>query len=185
LRAVLAQRYVDRVRQMKRHEPLPFEESAAAVAAPVSSESPERPLHVDRLNRALGRALTDLAARDRLRLGCYYAQDMTLAEIGRLLNEHEATVSRHLARTRRTLRESIESHLRTEERLTEPQIVECLTSVMNDAGPLDLSALLAAAGSHKEFGEHRSSGRGHRERRPRSDCRAPAEAIAPSAGELG
>ena len=159
LRAVLAQRYVDRVRQGKKHEPLPLEDSPSAVASPVSMENPERPLHVDRLSRALGHALAALAARDRLRLGCYYAQDMTLAEIGRLLNEHEATVSRHLARTRRALRESIETYLRTEERLTEPQVAECLTSLMDDAGPLDLSALLATAGGHKEFAQNRSSGK--------------------------
>jgi RNA polymerase sigma-70 factor (ECF subfamily) len=159
VRAVLAQRHVDRMRQRKRNEPLPLEDSAGVVASPVSMDNPDRPLHVDRLNRALGRALADLAARDRLRLGCYYAQDMTLGEIGRLLNEHEATVSRHLARTRRALRESIETCLRIEERLTEPQIAECLTSLMSDAGPLDLSALLATADSHKEFVENRSSGK--------------------------
>jgi hypothetical protein len=30
---------------------------------------------------------------------------------------------------------------------------------MNDAGPLDLSALLATAGGHKEFAQDRSSGK--------------------------
>ena len=39
-------------------------------------------------------ALGRLPARDRLRLACYYAQGLTLAQIGRTLREHEATTSK-------------------------------------------------------------------------------------------
>ena len=74
----------------------------------------------------------------------YYVQELTLAEIGRLLKEHEATVSRQLTRTRRALREAVEHELREEAGLNEAQIAECLTSVAADPGPLDLQPLFAA-----------------------------------------
>src|SRR5256885_1051694 len=80
----------------------------AAIASARASLLPDGPRYVARITQALGRAVSRLAARDRLRLGCYYAQELTLAQIGRLLREHEATVSRHLARTRRAIREDIE-----------------------------------------------------------------------------
>ena len=57
------------------------------------------------------RAVSELPARDRLRLACYYAQELTLAETGKLLGEHEASSSRHLARTRKTLRHTVERYL--------------------------------------------------------------------------
>jgi hypothetical protein len=40
-------------------------------------------------------------------LTCYYVDQLTLAEIGRTLGEHESTVSRQLERTRRALRETV------------------------------------------------------------------------------
>ena len=54
-------------------------------------------------------------------MSCYYAQDLTLAQTGRLLGEHEATVSRQLARTRREIRAEVERLLNSEG-LTEAQI---------------------------------------------------------------
>ena len=48
------------------------------------------------MRAVLAAAIAALAPRDRLRLACYYAQEMTLAQIGRLTREHEATVSRQL-----------------------------------------------------------------------------------------
>src|SRR3989442_1130391 len=106
LRAVLAQRYVDRLRAARRLAPLPDEDqgpsSEMLKSAPATVESldPDRPRLVALVQQALGRALANLSDRDRLRLGCYYVQELTLAETGRALNEHEATASRHLARTR-------------------------------------------------------------------------------------
>jgi len=40
-------------------------------------------------------------------LACYYVDQLTLAEIGRTLGEHESTVSRQLDRIRRELREAV------------------------------------------------------------------------------
>ena len=60
---------------------------------------------VDMLRSALEIAVARLEPRDRLRLRCYYAQQLTLAQTGTLLKEHEATTSRQLARTRKIIRD--------------------------------------------------------------------------------
>jgi hypothetical protein len=53
-------------------------------------------------------------------------------------------VSRQLARTRRALRHDIEHHLRHEMQLGDAEIAEGFRCAMNDAGPMDLSQMLAA-----------------------------------------
>jgi RNA polymerase sigma-70 factor (ECF subfamily) len=160
LRAVLAQRHIDRLRAQRRVESLPDEESPAAIASRPVPADPDRPRYVGLIAQALGRAVSRLDARDRLRLGCYYAQEMKLAQIGRLLSEHEATVSRHLARTRRRLREDVEHQLRSEAGLTDIQMTECFESVMGDAGPIDLSETLGLSEVLGAGGERKGSGRG-------------------------
>jgi hypothetical protein len=79
-----------------------------------------------------------LPARERLRLACYYVQALTLAETGRLLKEHEATVSRRLGRTRGAIRRDVERQLRAEG-LTSDQIAACFASVVED--PTEVSRL--------------------------------------------
>jgi RNA polymerase sigma-70 factor, ECF subfamily len=140
LRAVLAQRYVDRVRVQRRVESLPDEE---ADSRPGGGEpDPNRARYVALVAQALGRAVAGLTARDRLRLGCYYVQELTLAETGRVLNESEATSSRRLAQSRAAIRRDVERQLRDEARLSDDQIAECLASVADDPGPLDLKQVI-------------------------------------------
>jgi RNA polymerase sigma-70 factor (ECF subfamily) len=144
LRAVLAQRCVDVVRQQARLDPLPDDESPRAFKAP----SPPRPgagRYRDLLRRAIGTVVAALAPRDRLRLRCYYAQDLTLAQIGRLLGEHEATVSRNLGRTRRVIRTEVEAALRRGEGLTADEIAECFEAAIEDTGTLDVAELMGDA----------------------------------------
>lgn len=141
LRAVLAQRHVDRFRTERRLDPVPDGEAEPADTRP-AAPPPERARWIRAVHDALARALATLDARDRLRLGCYYAEDMTLAEIGRMLGEHEATVSRHLTKSRRLLREGVERRLRDGDGMSTAEIAECLASVSADAGPLDLGLLL-------------------------------------------
>jgi RNA polymerase sigma-70 factor (ECF subfamily) len=145
LRAVLSQRYVDRLRAQKRLEPLPDDDSPAGGLEGRASDppDPDRSRHLTLLSQALARAVDRLDSRGRLRLGCYYVQELTLAEIGRLVGEHEATVSRQLARTRRALREDVERQLRVDHGLSEAQVAECFAAASEDAGPLDLGQLLA------------------------------------------
>jgi RNA polymerase sigma-70 factor, ECF subfamily len=153
LRAVLAQRHVDRVRAGRRFKPLT--EDGSSASEPVGSDLTDGPAEAttyvtsyeqnrcqDLIHEALTRAVSDLPPRDRLRLACYYAQELTLAETGKLLGEHEATCSRHLARTRKALRGTIEAYLKREHSLHEAEIAECFASVSQDPGELDLHQLL-------------------------------------------
>jgi RNA polymerase sigma-70 factor, ECF subfamily len=159
LRAVLTQKYVDRLRAARRLAPLPDEDdwssSDMPKAAPAMVESidPDRPRLGALVREALGRAIAILSDRDRLRLGCYYVQQLTLAETGRALHEHEATASRHLARTRRTIREEVERHLSAECGLSGEQIAQSIESVAEDPGALDLDEML---GQSKESARDRS-----------------------------
>jgi RNA polymerase sigma factor (sigma-70 family) len=139
LRAVLAQRYVDRIRVRRKLEALPDEEDAPARG---DEPDPERTRYVTLVRDALGRAVAGLTARDRLRLGCYYVQELTLAETGRVMHESEATSSRRLARSRKAIRHEIERQLRNEAGLSDHQIVECFASVADDPGPLDLKQVI-------------------------------------------
>ena len=152
LRAVLAQRHVDRVRVQRRLEPLPDEGSQRRdrlQPAPSTSDEGD----IDRrgcgklVQAALARALAELPPRDRLRLACYYAQQLTLTETGKLLGEHESTCSRQLAKTRKTLRTEIERLLRDEHGLSEAAIAECVASASDDPGELDLVKLLCPSTS--------------------------------------
>ena len=138
LRAVLAQRYVDRLRAQRRVEPLPDEEAAACSDEP----DPDRARYAALVRCALERALGRLPPRDRLRFGCYYVQELTLAATGRVLKESEATASRQLARTRLAIRRDVERDLREEAGLNGEQIAACFASVADDPGPLDLKKVI-------------------------------------------
>ena len=138
LRAVLAQRYVDRVRAGRRTEPLAEDTDRAAPPPP----DPDRDRYLTLVRAALAFAVSQLDPRDRLRLASYYVQELTLAQIGLLLRESEASASRHLARTRRDIRSAVERQLRDEARLTDDQIAACLASVVEDSGPLDMKQVI-------------------------------------------
>jgi RNA polymerase sigma-70 factor (ECF subfamily) len=157
LRAVVAQRHVDRLRSNRRLDALPDEESADALAAPQQAADPHRQRYLTLIQGALTLAVASLLARDRLRLCCYYSQQLTLAETGRLLGEHEATCSRQLARTRRAIRDDVERRLRVDGGLTDDEIAQCFASVVDDAGPLDLRHMLDAGSGRKESTPDRSS----------------------------
>ena len=81
---------------------------------------------------------------------------MTLAAIGRMLKEHEATVSRNLTRTRAALREAVEARLRAEHGMDEAAISECLQSVAADPGRLDVAELVGTAPVRKIAARDRS-----------------------------
>ena len=147
LRAVLAQRHIDRLRTRRRLEALPEEESSSALRAPAGAIEPERRRYSELIRRALTDAVAALPARDRLRLACYYAQELTLAQTGRMLGESEATSSRQLARTRAAIRAAIEHQLKADG-LSRADIGECFASVSEDAGPLDLRLVLGDAVAH-------------------------------------
>jgi RNA polymerase sigma-70 factor (ECF subfamily) len=142
LRAVLAQRHVDRQRTSRKLDALPGDDAPDAIAAPALSPDPDRERYVELTRIVLGRVVTRLAPHDRLRLACYYGQQLTLAQTGALLGEHEATASRGLARTRREIRSAVEAELRGKNGLTDAEISRCFECVTEDAGPLDLREML-------------------------------------------
>jgi len=133
LRAVLAQRYVDLLRTGWRTVSLETEGDEAPheiTAGPASGRrvnkwslhplaqredlapaDPDRGMYLVRLDSALSAAIVGLPPRERMLLAYYYVDQLTLAEIGRTLGEHESTVSRQLDRTRRDLREAVTQSL--------------------------------------------------------------------------
>ncbi len=146
LRAILAQRHVDRLRESRRWEssdqgdgeepkPLPGHHD---VATP--SLDPHREGYLRRFVAALHFCLASLDGRDRQRLELYYARQKPLAEIGRQIGEHESSVSRNLERIRHELRARIEEHLHGEPALSEAEIALCFQYAAEDA-PIDFRNL--------------------------------------------
>ena len=159
LRAVLAQRHIDSVRASRRFEELPEDESPEPMRKfPLGQQAPaadpQRELYISLFSRALQAALDRLPPPEKDRLRLYYAEEKTLAEIGRLFGEHESSVSRHLDGVRRDLRQAVEEILRrgfvaangsaAQPGLSDAQIALCLEySAENTA--LDLEKLLPPA----------------------------------------
>jgi RNA polymerase sigma-70 factor len=150
LRAILSQRHVDEIRRARRTEPL--EDSSGenvAEALPVTKQAEdglfdsERRKYLAILQATLSAALEALALRDRLRLAYYYVEELTLAEIGKLLGEHEATVSRKLDRTRKDLRSRVDAALR-ERKLSDAQLRLCY-EYAREEWPFDLTLHLRPA----------------------------------------
>src|SRR6266852_3446312 len=156
LRAVLAQRHVDSIRAGRRFEELAEDETGDGELRtqhhpPVQPLDPYRERYIAFFTRALQTALDhhDPQEKDRLRL--YYAEEKTLAEIGRLLGAHESSVSRHLDRVRRDLRQAVEGLLRhgiaaangfaVQPGLSDAEIALCFEYSAGDS-PIDLEKLL-------------------------------------------
>src|SRR5437660_5673829 len=117
LRAVLAQRHIDSIRAGRRFEELAEDGTGDGGLRtqhhpPVHPLDPHRERYVAFFTRALQTALNHLDPQEKDRLRLYYAEEKTLAEIGGLLGEHESSVSRHLDRVRRDLRQAVEGLLR-------------------------------------------------------------------------
>ena len=144
LRSVLSQRHIDRIRSQKRTDPLETDNEGDPVNPSThlaEPHDPDRGRYVEAFRHALQGALSELAPRDRLRLSAYYVEALTLAEIGRILGEHEATVSRRLAKIRKAVRADVERRLTAEHRLTEAEIELCYRYVTAESG-IDLTPML-------------------------------------------
>jgi RNA polymerase sigma-70 factor (ECF subfamily) len=101
LRAVLAQRRVDLYRRTRRETPLDEIEPATPPAEPVDLE------RLEHLRPALESAIATLTAEERFLLSAYYLDTHTLHEVSRVLQVHEATVSRKLKRATEHVRKQL------------------------------------------------------------------------------
>ncbi len=161
LRAVLAQRHIDSVRAGRRFEELGEDEAGDAgpktlLRPKTQPGDPHRERYVASFTRALHTALERLDPQEKERLRLYYAEEKTLAEIGALLREHESSVSRHLDRVRRDLREGVEVILRqgigaangfaVQPGLSDAEIALCFEYSADDS-PIDLEKLLPRSNS--------------------------------------
>ena len=113
---------------MRSTGPIPMANSMPQSDAPIPLLlNPRIPIGAD-TSRWLGvnstRPLMHSGARPIAPL-VHYLQELTLAETGPLLGEHESTVSRGLARTRMKIRRSAERALRKDNRLSDDQINRC------------------------------------------------------------
>lgn len=104
LRTTLAQRFVDHYRRTFREKEL--DDELHDVPAPDPVPDPE-PTLLATLRQAVHAALRDQPAEERFLLAAYYVDERTLAEIGMLLNVHEATISRRLRRATESARRQI------------------------------------------------------------------------------
>lgn len=164
LRAVLAQRHIDEIRRARKTESLEDESGdeqpgiPAALSSPGSSAAsdPERAKYLAALQAALTMALAALDPRDRLRLAYYYIDGRTLAEIGKLLGEHEATVSRRLDGARRDVRERVETALRENKNWTDAQVKFCLECARGE-WPFDLEKSLRPSPGPEEAKQQRDA----------------------------
>jgi RNA polymerase sigma-70 factor, ECF subfamily len=147
LHAILAQRHVDRFRRARHTESLDEDAEpggrATLAAPPQLASDPERERYLAMLQGVLLAALGTLEGRDRLRLAYYYVEGLTLAQIGKLVGEHEATVSRKLERTRREVRKQVEAALRREKKLSDAQMRLCY-EYAREEWPFDLTQALSA-----------------------------------------
>jgi RNA polymerase sigma-70 factor len=143
MRAVLAQRHVDYIRSQSRLASLDdhVEQTAQTGDDHADASDSDRARYVAMLGKALDTTLKSLAPRDRMRMAYYYRHDLSLKEIGRLMNEHESTVSRRLARTRDQLKLAIERTLHDGSKLSPDQIRLCYDWAAGDL-QIDLSRAL-------------------------------------------
>jgi RNA polymerase sigma factor (sigma-70 family) len=163
LRAVLAQRHVDKIRAGRKFEELEDQDGGDGAKLRVAPKvlqvaDPHRAKYLWRFTNALQTALANLDARDVELLRMYYAEQKKLAEIGRGLGEHESSVSRHLEKVRQEVRRAVEEILRGGSAavngdgrsggMSAAEIALCFEYGTEDA-PIDLDKMLSRRAAQK------------------------------------
>jgi RNA polymerase sigma-70 factor, ECF subfamily len=152
LRTVLAQEYVNRYRRQRRlvsmeeqtEEGVQF---AAATPEPVTEADP-------RIEAATNDALAELSSEDRFILAAYYLDSRTLAQIARLLQVHESTISRKLDKLAKSLRKRILAGL-GRRGMSRQQAQEALEVDVRDLR-LNLRSRLVQETAHPSFPEKKA-----------------------------
>lgn len=143
LRAVVGQLAIDQHRRQAKlvqtEEDRDFDRLAQADAEPdgthafQTAASPEdllaRGLATADVEKALGRALSELEDEDRLLMKLYYFDGMRLREAGAVLGVHEATASRRLARIHTEVRQHVEGILMKEHGWTKAEAANSLAEI--------------------------------------------------------
>lgn len=139
LRAVVYQCFIDRKRQTARFEQVEeveeFDRLANASAAYTNGKVGATVTQPDQIEdvrlrkateEAMTRAFAAMDPKDRLLLNHYYFDDLTLREIGLLMNVHEATICRWLARAQKEVKRKTEEILQKNYGLRRAEVAECL-----------------------------------------------------------
>ncbi|HVG20401.1 MAG TPA: sigma-70 family RNA polymerase sigma factor [Blastocatellia bacterium] len=134
LRAVVFQLSADHHRQTSRlvqtEEPEDMDRLVLAADAGDRHAAPEVSFVNERyrsaISDALRRAISELESRERLLLAYYYYDEMTLREIGRLFDVHEATISRWLTKIQKRLRKLVEKGLAHEHHFNRREVSEAI-----------------------------------------------------------
>jgi RNA polymerase sigma-70 factor (ECF subfamily) len=162
LRAVIYQAFIDRKRQTARFEQVEevaeFDRLAAnshevlnglnghhvALHAPIVQPDDIEDTRLRRASEeAMGMAFAALEAKDRLMLNYYFFDNLTLREIGLMMNVHEATISRWLAKAQKQVRKKTEEILQRTYGLRRAEVAECLALAARSE--IDVRKLLSEA----------------------------------------
>ena len=115
----------------------------AGIASP--EESISNRLAQNDMQRALSKAIQELAAEDRLLVKLYYFDNLRLREAGAVLGVHEATASRRLTRVQTDLRKRVTKILIDERGWTAAETEKSFAEVAQHLDT-DLEALLSKEG---------------------------------------
>lgn len=115
----------------------------AGIATP--EESISNRLAQNDMQRALSKAIQELAAEDRLLVKLYYFDNLRLREAGAVLGVHEATASRRLTRVQTDLRKRVTKILVDERGWTAAETEKSFAEVAQHLDT-DLEALLSKEG---------------------------------------
>ena len=134
LRAVVFQLSADSHRQTSRfvqtEEPEDMERLASTAERQQHTQTSEINFIQERYRTAsadaLKRAFAALEARDRLLLAYYYYDEMTLKDIGKLFDVHEATVSRWITKIQKQTRKLVEKSLMRDHNFNRQEVSEAI-----------------------------------------------------------
>jgi RNA polymerase sigma-70 factor len=134
LRAVVFQLSADHHRQTSRlvqtEEPEDMDRLVLATETGEHHATPQVSFINERYRTAvadsLNRAIRELEPRERLLLSYYYYDEMTLREIGKLFDVHEATISRWLTKIQKRVRKLVEKGLARDHRFNRREISEAI-----------------------------------------------------------
>jgi RNA polymerase sigma-70 factor, ECF subfamily len=167
LRAVVFQLSADLHRQTSRlvqtEEPEDMERLARANDATDREPASELAFIRERYRAAvadsLKRAVNEIDERDRLLLAYYYYDELTLREIGRLFEVHEATISRWLTKIQKRVRKLVEKSLARDHRFNRREVSEAIELAAEQA---DINVREYLVGSaHKAAGVGEQSQEAH------------------------